>query len=104
MAVDDHRAVAESKEVGDGRILIGGVCLGFGEAGSGVLSHAPAFADGHCGIAAGCVNGRGADDECHALRCFPCERYEMNRNREQLSVVSLFIVYGGYCSSIRIRN
>ena len=72
VAVDDHRTVAESKEIGDGRVLVGLVGLVFAEAGAGILGDTSALADGGGGVAAGGVNGGGTDDECHAdVRCFP---------------------------------
>jgi len=71
VAVDDHRAVAESKEVGDGRGLVGDVGFVLAEAVAGVLGDALTLADGRGGVAAGGVDGGGADDQCHAnVRCF----------------------------------
>jgi hypothetical protein len=71
-AFDDGRAVAESKHIGDGRVLADGVGLGAGEAAASVLGHALALADGRGSEAAGAVDGRETDDESHAnVRCFP---------------------------------
>ncbi len=64
-SVDDLGAVAESKEIGDGVVLVEGVCELFGEALAGVLDDALAATDGCCGVAAGGVDGGGADDEGH---------------------------------------
>jgi hypothetical protein len=77
MAVDDDRAVSESKQVGDGGVLVGGVGLVPRKAVPGVLGHALALANGGGGVAAGGVDGGGSDDESHAnVRCFPKGPYE----------------------------
>jgi hypothetical protein len=89
MAVDDHLATPKSKQIGDGRGFIGLVRLGLGEPGAGVFGDARAFADFRCGIAAGGVDGGGADDQGHAnVRCFPLERYEPHGNSGQWTVNS----------------
>jgi len=72
VAVDDDRAVAQSKEIGDGRVLVAGVGLLLGEAAAGVLGHAGSPAHRGRRVAACGVYGGRADDESHAnVRCFP---------------------------------
>jgi hypothetical protein len=66
VAVDNHGAVAESKQIGNWRVLIGMVGLIFGKQMAGVLSDMIAFSYGGSGVAAGGVDGGGADDESHA--------------------------------------
>ena len=58
MTVDDDGAVTESKQVGNGRVLIGRVGLVFTETRPGVLGNAGAFANCGRAIAAGGMNGR----------------------------------------------
>src|SRR5580658_2125669 len=58
VAVDDDRAVAESKQVGDGRILVGDIGLVFGDTRTIVLGHTGAFTHG-CGGVAACSVDRG---------------------------------------------
>lgn len=65
MAVDDNLAVAESKEVSDGFLLVEPVSLIFGQVGAAVFGNAFTLSDRGGGIAAGCVNGRRTDDESH---------------------------------------
>lgn len=65
-AVDDFAVVADGEEVGDvafGVALVGG---GLGEAGAVVFEDACAFADGGKGVAAGTVDGGGANEELGA--------------------------------------
>src|ERR1035441_4153654 len=59
--VDDFSAAGE--EVGDEAVLVAGVGDGLGQAGAVVLADADAFLDGPHGVAAGCVDGRGANDK-----------------------------------------
>ena len=56
-AIDDGCAVAESKEVGDGVVLVKDVGFLFADVAAGVLDDAFAFADGRGGVAAGGVDG-----------------------------------------------
>jgi hypothetical protein len=65
VAVDDDLAVAQSKEVGDGRVLVAEVGLLFGERVAGVFGDARAFADGGGGVAAGGVDGGRTDHQSH---------------------------------------
>lgn len=62
-AVDDGAFGAEGEEVGDDAVLVAEVGFGFGQAGAIVLADAGAFRDGARGVAAGGVDGGGADDE-----------------------------------------
>ena len=72
VAVDDDLAGAESKKIGDGRGFVGLVGFGFAEARAGVFGHAAALGDGRCSVAAGGVDGGGADNKIHAVvRCSP---------------------------------
>jgi len=74
VAVDDHVAFSQSKEVGDGRGFVRNVGFGLGEEVAGVLGDTLSLADGGGGIAAGGVDGGRADDESHAsVRCFPLD-------------------------------
>jgi hypothetical protein len=65
MAVDDHGAVSESKEISDGRLLVGGVGLIFAHAGACVFGDASTFANGGRGVATGGVDSRRTDDQSH---------------------------------------
>jgi hypothetical protein len=71
VTVDDDLTISQSKEIGDGRFLIVGVGFFFAYAAPGILGDASAFAEVGGGIAAGGVNGGGANDETHTnVRCF----------------------------------
>jgi len=67
VAIDDDRAVSESKQIGNGRVLV--CCVGFflGEARPRVFGYAHAFTNRGRGIAARGVDGRRANDETHKL-------------------------------------
>jgi len=65
MPIDDLRAVADAEQIGDGTVGIELVCGVLVEPWTGVFDHALAFANGRGGVAAGCVNCGGADDEAH---------------------------------------
>ena len=65
MSVDDDRAVSKSKEVGDGRLLVRRVGFVLAEARTGIFRDAGAFSNRSCGVAAGRMNGRRANDESH---------------------------------------
>lgn len=65
-AVDDLAVVADGEEVGDVAFGVALVCGGFGEAGAVVFEDACALADGREGVAAGAVDGGGADEELGA--------------------------------------
>ncbi len=64
-SVDDNGAVAQSKEVGNWVVFVEVVGFFFADVAAGVLGDARSFADGRGGVAAGGVNGRGANDESH---------------------------------------
>ena len=64
-AVDDGCAVAESKEIGDGVVLVEHVGFVFVDAAAGVFGDALAFANVGGGVAAGGVNGGRANDQSH---------------------------------------
>ena len=110
MAVDDDRAISESKQVGDGRLFIEHVRLILTESRTGVFRYARTLRDTSCGIATGGVNRGGADDKCHAnMRCFPWGAsgtlwnasypggpigVEMNTRFFAIGIISCALVYG----------
>ena len=57
VAIDHNIPLAESKQVGDGRLVVRLVGLPFGELMAGVFNNVRAFADGCGGVAAGGMNG-----------------------------------------------
>jgi hypothetical protein len=65
VAVDHDRTRADAEEIGDGRVLIELVGLRLAEPRAGVFDHAGAFADGCGGVAAGGMDGGGANDQTH---------------------------------------
>src|SRR5580658_468556 len=64
-AVDDDRAVAQSKEIGDGVVGVEGVSFFLADASTCVFGDALALADRRGGIATGGVDGRRTDDQSH---------------------------------------
>lgn len=68
-AVYDVLFVAVAEEVGDDAVAVSGVCDALGHAGSVVLAHDPAFAEGARCVAAGSVDCRRADDETVTQVC-----------------------------------
>ena len=71
-AVDDHVFGAVAEEVGDEAVGVALVGDGLGHARAFVLADADAFAEGSGGVAAGGVDGGGADDESGKHVAFRC--------------------------------
>ena len=67
VTVDDGRPLANAEEVSDRRILIDPVGQGLAQTWAGVFDHAGALADRGGGIAAGSVNGGGANHQAHRV-------------------------------------
>lgn len=76
MAVDDLRTVADAEQVGDGSVFVETIGFFFANHGPCVFNNARALCDGCSGIAAGSMDGGGANNEAHKV--FEAEPMEYN--------------------------